>query len=53
MSERARVLRSAFTLARQRQGKVTSVDRANVLEASRLWRDVAARKSRMSRWSTS
>lgn len=28
----------AFQLARQRQGKVTSVDKANVLECSRLWR---------------
>lgn len=28
----------AFQLARQRKGKVTSVDKANVLECSRLWR---------------
>ena len=41
-----RVLRSAFQLARQRRGKVTSVDKANVLETSRLWRDVAARIGR-------
>ena len=41
-----RVVRSAFRLARQRRGKVTSVDKANVLETSRLWRDVAARIGR-------
>lgn len=41
-----RVLRSAFQLARQRRGKVTSVDKANVLETSRLWRDVATRLGR-------
>lgn len=41
-----RVLRSAFELARQRRGKVTSVDKANVLETSRLWRDVATRLGR-------
>jgi 3-isopropylmalate dehydrogenase len=33
-----RIARLAFLLARQRQGKVTSVDKANVLECSRLWR---------------
>ena len=41
-----RVLRSAFRLAQQRRGKLTSVDKANVLETSRLWRDVAARIGR-------
>ncbi|WP_182657554.1 3-isopropylmalate dehydrogenase [Stenotrophomonas lacuserhaii] len=41
-----RVLRSAFQLARQRRGRVTSVDKANVLETSRLWRDVATRLGR-------
>ena len=41
-----RVLRSAFLLARQRRGKLTSVDKANVLETSRLWRDTAARLGR-------
>jgi isocitrate/isopropylmalate dehydrogenase len=29
-------------LARARRGKLTSVDKANVLETSRLWRDVAS-----------
>jgi len=33
-----RVARTAFTLARDRRKKVTSVDKANVLETSQLWR---------------
>jgi 3-isopropylmalate dehydrogenase len=33
-----RVARLAFELARKRRGKVTSVDKANVLEVSTLWR---------------
>ena len=33
-----RVAHLAFKLARGRRGKVTSVDKANVLECSRLWR---------------
>jgi 3-isopropylmalate dehydrogenase len=37
-SDVRRVAHLAFQLARQRQGKVTSVDKANVLECSRLWR---------------
>jgi 3-isopropylmalate dehydrogenase len=41
-----RVVRVAFELARQRRNKVTSVDKANVLECSRLWREVATRVSR-------
>lgn len=36
-----RVVDLAFRLARGRRGKVTSVDKANVLESSRLWRQVA------------
>jgi 3-isopropylmalate dehydrogenase len=36
-----RVVTVAFELARGRKGKVTSVDKANVLESSRLWRQVA------------
>lgn len=35
-----RVVLLAFTLARGRRGKVTSVDKANVLDTSRLWRQV-------------
>ncbi len=33
-----RVAHLAFKTAQQRRGKVTSVDKANVLESSRLWR---------------
>jgi 3-isopropylmalate dehydrogenase len=36
-----RVVEVAFDLARKRRGKVTSVDKANVLSSSRLWREVA------------
>jgi len=36
-----RVLELAFQLARGRKKKVTSVDKANVLESSRLWRQIA------------
>jgi 3-isopropylmalate dehydrogenase len=35
------VLRLAFQLSASRKGKVTLVDKANVLETSRLWREVA------------
>ncbi|HHW44480.1 MAG TPA: 3-isopropylmalate dehydrogenase [Desulfotomaculum sp.] len=35
-----RVARRAFELARKRRKKLTSVDKANVLESSRLWREV-------------
>lgn len=35
-----RVVRVAFQLARQRRGALTSVDKANVLASSQLWRDV-------------
>ena len=38
-----RVLRIGFELARGRRGKLTSVDKANVLECSRLWRAIATR----------
>jgi len=38
--EIARVTRVAAALARARRGKLTSVDKANVLETSRLWRRV-------------
>jgi 3-isopropylmalate dehydrogenase len=36
-----RILEMAFKLAEKRRGKVTSVDKANVLESSRLWRKIA------------
>lgn len=35
-----RIVRVAADLARSRRGKLCSVDKANVLETSRLWRDV-------------
>lgn len=37
-----RVVELAFRLAKARKKKVTSVDKANVLESSRLWRRIAA-----------
>ena len=46
VAEIERVVRSAATLARQRRGHLTSVDKANVLETSRLWRDVTSRVMR-------
>jgi 3-isopropylmalate dehydrogenase len=39
-AEIERVARKAFTLARGRRGKVTSVDKSNVIENSQLWRRV-------------
>ena len=39
--EIARVVGLAFQLARGRRRRVTSIDKANVLESSRLWRQVA------------
>lgn len=36
-----RILRVGFDLARSRRGKITSVDKANILETSRLWREIA------------
>jgi 3-isopropylmalate dehydrogenase len=36
-----RIVRVGFELARGRRQKLTSVDKANVLESSRLWRQVA------------
>ena len=35
-----RVVRVGFEMARNRRGKLTSVDKANVLESGRLWREV-------------
>jgi len=42
-----RVAHRAFQLARLRRRKVTSVDKANVLESSRLWREVVTRIGRL------
>lgn len=41
--EVTRVVRVAAALATQRKGRLVSVDKANVLETSRLWRDVTAK----------
>jgi 3-isopropylmalate dehydrogenase len=40
-SQVERIARRAFELARSRRRKLTSVDKANVLETSRMWRRVA------------
>ena len=37
-----RVARRAFAIARERRGRLTSVDKVNVLHTSRLWRDVVS-----------
>lgn len=39
-AEIERVVRVGFEMARMRSKKLTSVDKANVLESSRLWREV-------------
>ena len=41
-----RIAKSAFEIARKRNKKVTSIDKANVLESSRLWRSVMDRVSK-------
>jgi 3-isopropylmalate dehydrogenase len=43
VAEVERVARRAFELARGRRKRVTSVDKANVLETSRLWRSTITR----------
>jgi len=43
VEEIERICRMAGQLARNRRGKVTSVDKANVLDTSRLWRETANR----------
>jgi 3-isopropylmalate dehydrogenase len=42
-SEIERIGRSAFEIARKRSGRLCSVDKANVLEVSELWRQVITR----------
>jgi 3-isopropylmalate dehydrogenase len=39
--EIVRLLRAAFALARQRRRRLASVDKANILSTSRLWREIA------------
>ncbi|WP_307739366.1 3-isopropylmalate dehydrogenase [uncultured Parolsenella sp.] len=38
-----RIARQAFEAARRRRGRVTSVDKANVLDTSHMWREVVHR----------
>jgi 3-isopropylmalate dehydrogenase len=38
-----RIVRRGFELARGRRGQLTSADKANVMETSRLWREIATR----------
>ncbi|WP_185806928.1 3-isopropylmalate dehydrogenase [Bacillus sp. HMF5848] len=45
-SEMERIVKKAFELAQSRSKKVTSVDKANVLESSRMWREVAENVSK-------
>lgn len=40
-SEIRRIVKVGFELAAKRKGKLTSVDKANVLDTSRLWRKIA------------
>src|SRR5207244_12051721 len=42
-AEIERVVRAGFDLARKRQHRLTEVDKANVMDAGILWRDVARR----------
>lgn len=44
--EIVRIVRVALATARQRRRKLTSVDKANVLESSRLWREVVEAEAR-------
>ncbi|MPZ98527.1 MAG: 3-isopropylmalate dehydrogenase [Dehalococcoidia bacterium] len=44
--EVARVAHLGFRAARQRRGKLTSVDKANVLQVSQLWREVVTEVAR-------
>jgi 3-isopropylmalate dehydrogenase len=43
VEEVERIVRAAARLARQRRRKLVSIDKANVLETSRLWREVTTR----------
>ena len=39
-----RIVDTAFQLARSRRGKLASVDKANVLDSSKLWREIVEEK---------
>ncbi|MGI6623378.1 MAG: 3-isopropylmalate dehydrogenase [Acetivibrionales bacterium] len=41
-----RIARIAFEIAKKRKSRVTNVDKANVLESSRLWREVVTNVSK-------
>lgn len=41
-----RAVNQAFEIARTRRGKVTSIDKANVLETSKLWREVVEERKK-------
>ncbi|MNM94402.1 3-isopropylmalate dehydrogenase [compost metagenome] len=43
VNEVERIVRQAFEIAQKRRKKLASVDKANVLESSRLWREVVIR----------
>ncbi|AGH48172.1 3-isopropylmalate dehydrogenase [Sphingomonas sp. MM-1] len=45
-AEVARIARVGFETARARRGRLCSIDKANVLETSQLWRDVVIEVSR-------
>lgn len=45
-SEIHRIAHTAFRAAQARRGQVTSVDKANVLETSRVWREVVSEVAR-------
>lgn len=45
-SEVERIARLAFEAARRRRKKVTSVDKANILEVSRFWREIVMNVAR-------
>jgi 3-isopropylmalate dehydrogenase len=44
-NEIRRIARTAFNLAKGRSGRLTSVDKANILESSRLWRRIMIQES--------
>ena len=43
VAEVERIVRVAAALARSRRGRLTSIDKSNVLETSRLWRETTTR----------
>ena len=45
-SEIRRIAKVAFEIARKRKKKVTSIDKANVLDVSQLWKDVVIETSK-------